>query len=281
MQSICQQSFKDYSVILVDDCGQDNSIALAEDVLKAGHVSYTVVRHERNRGLSAARNTGLAVAQEDYILFVDSDDQLMPKSLELLYEQAEATHADVTFGGFETFGDKERTHHPHGKPYVMAWNKLCRRRFLQDNQIAFIEGLIHEDCPWSFEVECKARRISVVPDITYRYLIRQGGLQTAGDYDRHFDAYCTILKSYAKTIEESIHAHRNTKSYYSEWFEVQKALYFSMTSHHGTAKQLREIYRLIRALRPHAGFSKAELHYYLPAPLGIILYRKFHKYHLC
>jgi len=281
MQSICEQTFKDFEVILVDDCGTDRSMELAEETVRRCALTTSILHHEHNRGLSAARNTGLAAAQGEYVLFVDSDDQLMPQCLELLYRQADRTRADMTFGGFETFGDKERTHHPHGTPYVMAWNKLCRRSFLIDNGIQFIEGLIHEDCPWSFEIECKARKITMVPDITYRYLIREGGLQTAGDYERHFNAYCTILLAYTKTIAEShLHYHKS-QSQYTEWFEIQKALFFSMTMHRGTDGQLHELYRMIRSLKPFPKFSKADCHYWMPEGLGYMWYKKFHKYHLC
>ena len=163
----------------------------------------------------------------------------------------------------------------------MAWNKLCRRSFLSDNHISFIEGLIHEDCPWSFELECKTSKIAMVKEVTYRYLIRQGGLQTAGEYSRHFKSYCTILKSYAKTIAESISSGRCSEASFVDWLERQKALYFAMTLDRGTPPQQKEMYSLIRTLNPIPPFSKPDCHYYLPQFLGIMLYKKFHRYHLC
>ena len=281
MQSICEQTYRDFEVILVDDCGQDNSVQLAVETLRGGGIEAIVLRHEHNRGLSAARNTGMTVAQGKYVLFVDSDDMLVARSLELLHQEAERTGADMTYGSYETFGDEARFHQAQGSPYVMAWNKLCRRSFLSDNHISFIEGLIHEDCPWSFELECKASKIAMVKEVTYRYLIRKGGLQTAGEYTRHFKSYCTILKSYAKTIAESISTGCRTKSSFVDWFERQKALFFAMTLDQGTFLQQKEIYSLIRSLKPIPPFSKADCHYYLPAFLGIVLYKKFHSYHLC
>lgn len=281
MQSICEQTFRDFEVILVDDCGTDNSVALAVETLKHGSIVATVLRHEHNRGLSAARNTGTAVAQGDYVLFVDSDDQLMPRSLELLYAEAERTGADMTYGSYETFGDEARFYQAQGQPYVMAWNKLCRRSFLEQHNISFIEGLIHEDCPWSFEIECKANKIYVVHDVTYRYLIRNGGLQTAGEYTRHFRSYCIILRSYAQTIADTIKTGRRNEASFIDWFERQKALFFAMTLVSGTKLQQREMYSLIRTLKPIPSFSKPDCHYYLPSFIGFWLYRKFHGYHMC
>ena len=64
----------------------------------------------------------------------------------------------------------------------------------------------------------------MVKEVTYRYLIRLGGLQTAGEYTRHFKSYCTILKSYAKTIAESISTGHRTKTSFVDWFERQNCI---------------------------------------------------------
>ena len=86
MQSICEQTYRDFEVILVDDCGQDNSVQLAVETLRGGGIEAIVLRHEHNRGLSAARNTGMTMAQGEYVLFVDSDYMLVARSLELLHQ---------------------------------------------------------------------------------------------------------------------------------------------------------------------------------------------------
>lgn len=85
IDSIQNQTYKDYEVILVDDCGRDDSVAIAENMLKEGHVNYLILHHDHNRGLSAARNTGFAKAKGEYVLFVDSDDTLSLDCLENLY----------------------------------------------------------------------------------------------------------------------------------------------------------------------------------------------------
>lgn len=284
MRSICKQSFRgSFEVIVVDDCGTDNSIALAEAVLKTelpANAAYRILRQEHNRGLSAARNTGDEVSQGKYTLYVDSDDQLMPVCLEKLFEKAETTGADLTYGAYETFSDE----HPDGiqvfhGSFVMAWNKLIRKDFLTKHRIRFVEGLIHEDNPWSFEVSVHKPVTAVVEDVTYRYLIRENSLQTGKDYRKHFSAYCQILKEYSRIIcdldsPDAIRA-------YTHYLEQQKALFFSMTIEKGTPEQLQELYCLIRTVGPKPACSKPDFHYYLPARLGFCAYKKFHKYHLC
>lgn len=264
--------------ILVDDCGTDNSIAICEKFIQEYHgpIAFKLLHHEHNRGLSAARNTGMDIAQGEYIFFLDSDDKITPECLEKLYAKALDTEADVTFGSYETFGCENKQYITNGAPYVTAWNKLCKRIFLQQNHIQFIEGLIHEDCPWSFEIECKGAKFAHVPDITYLYLVREGSLQTGKDFNKHFEAYMQILQEYARIIAET-----RTAEKFLHWFEKQKALYFGMTASNGTSAQCMQMYHLIRTLNPRLYQNKADWHYSLPACFGIKLYKRFYKYHLC
>lgn len=264
--------------ILVDDCGKDQSIAICEKFIENydGPLSFKLLHHEHNRGLSAARNTGMNVAQGEYVFFLDSDDKITPDCLEKLYAKALDSDADVTFGSYETFGCENKQYITNGAPYVTAWNKLCKRTFLQENNIQFIEGLIHEDCPWSFEIECKGAKFAHVPDITYLYLVREGSLQTGKDFNKHFEAYMQILQEYARIIAETGSEHK-----YLGWFERQKALFFTMTLSDGTVVQSKKIYRQIRTLQPKPKFSKSDAHYYVTTYFGYMMYKKFHKYHLC
>ncbi len=104
IDSILNQTYKDYEVILVDDCGRDDSVAIAEKMLE-GKIKYSTLRHDHNRGLSAARNTGVAEAKGEYILFVDSDDSLTHDCLEKLVRMADKTKADITVGNINVIGN--------------------------------------------------------------------------------------------------------------------------------------------------------------------------------
>ena len=66
-------TFKDFQVVLVDDGTQDNSAVLAEKILQIEKIEYKII-HQNNKGLPAARNTGLKNADGEYVVFVDSDD---------------------------------------------------------------------------------------------------------------------------------------------------------------------------------------------------------------
>lgn len=299
VHSIISQSYKDIEIILVDDCGNDNSVQIAENILNDeahGKFSFVVLHHEKNRGLSAARNTGMEVASGDYVYFMDSDDTITPDCMEKLVCRAESTDADIVVGGINVVGnsptipilDKEivpfvldnptdvLNSYICGKWYMMAWNKLIRKSFLTENNITFIEGLIHEDYAWSFDVASSAKSVAFVGDETYNYLIRENSLQTAKDFTKHYIAYLQILKVLAEIIIK-----KGIVEQTSSWFEKQKALMFSMTMQNGSAEQVKNIYSVIHNVLPIRKFTKVNSHYLLPEVLGIHLYKKFHRYHLC
>ena len=96
-------------VILVDDCGSDRSIALAEEYLQGiPRLNYRILHHTHNQGLSAARNTGLAAAQGEYVYFLDSDDEILPGALTTLLQPLKDVKYDLVVGDYvEMKGDGE------------------------------------------------------------------------------------------------------------------------------------------------------------------------------
>ena len=211
VQSVSKQlKDVDAEVILVDDCGGDNSLSLAcASFSRLSNVR--VVRHDKNRGLSAARNTGLSVANGDYVLFVDSDDILADGCLSKLASLAhEHLDADIIAGQFDEFSEVGDYHtskwEQHAGVYnqdiitpytqcdipVTAWNKLCRKSFLVDNHLTFEEGLVHEDALWSFQVACCARKVVVADAVTYHYRQRRGSLDKQKNASLHLEHYAKV-----------------------------------------------------------------------------------------
>ena len=93
VDSLLTQDISDYEIILVDDGSPDECPQICDEYVEK-YDSIRVV-HQENEGLSAARNSGVKVAQGDYIMFVDSDDYLQPNVLGALMEQVERDNLDV------------------------------------------------------------------------------------------------------------------------------------------------------------------------------------------
>jgi glycosyltransferase involved in cell wall biosynthesis len=98
LDSIRQQTFQDYEVILVDDGSCDHSPAILDQYAESE--PRAIVIHKENGGVSSARNVGLDLAKGKYVYIVDSDDWLESTALETMWKEAERTGADVIYGAF-------------------------------------------------------------------------------------------------------------------------------------------------------------------------------------
>jgi len=180
----------DVECIVVDDCTPDGSMAVAKEMIDTykGSIDFKLLHHEKNRGLSAARNTGLEHASGDYIFFIDSDDWILPDSIQYFTEHLkEHPNVDLVIGNtLEACTKKRYLEHLHvprfiedkteimqlmtqERIYRQAWNKLIRKDILTSHHIAFIEGIVFEDFPWTFELFLHVSSILLLPLVTYQY----------------------------------------------------------------------------------------------------------------
>ena len=109
IDSILAQTFQDFEIIIVDDASTDNSYNICQK-LYGGNEKVRIVRHEENQGLGPARNTGITDARGKYIFFVDSDDFILPNALEILYNAAESSGAEIVHASqyYETTQDDDQ-----------------------------------------------------------------------------------------------------------------------------------------------------------------------------
>ena len=198
LQSVCAQTYSQLEVILVNDATPDDSMEQAAPWIEKLRERFEVkvVTHEHNRGLSAARNTGINEATGDWIYFLDSDDEITPNCIELLVKEVEK-HPDVDFviGNVEFVGatwnfplrcdayvvgnENILRDFITYKWYMMVWNRLYRKEFTQQHHLYFKEGLLHEDELYSFQVATTAKSMAAVYENTYIYKVRTEGSITA------------------------------------------------------------------------------------------------------
>lgn len=156
--TLMKQTLREVEYIFVDDATPDNSIRILEDVIAQNpyrREQVHIVHHSENKGLPAARNTGLALATGEYIFHCDSDDYVEPTMLEELYNAAQNNNADIVWcDWYLTFAQNERYMKQPSYDSALAalkamlsgamkynvWNKLVRRSLYTDNNIVFPEG---------------------------------------------------------------------------------------------------------------------------------------------
>lgn len=215
LQSVADQTWKDGEIecIIVDDCGTDHSMALVEEFISSysGRIEFKVVRHEKNKGLSAARNTGMDAATGDYLIFIDSDDSITECCLDLMVKQilahpgVEIVHGNITSVPFKPYYDKvglKELDYVEGNRQIRAlyydlsinaFDKLLSTSFIRKNNLRFKEGLIHEDELWSYYLYCSAGFISFVHSPTYVHYRRPGSIMTTMDETLDRKSWATIL----------------------------------------------------------------------------------------
>jgi CDP-glycerol glycerophosphotransferase len=201
LDSILEQDFEDFEVLLVDDGSPDGSREIAERYAARDGRLRVITRE--NGGLGAARNTGVREARGRHLTFVDSDDLLAPGALGVLVASAHETGSDIVVGSVERFDSKKNwvpswvddVHLLKRQGVTVeeflpllrnlyTWNKLYRRDFWQAQGLWFREGVAYEDQPIVTQLFARARAIDVLPRIVYRYRARDDkssiSQQTAG-----------------------------------------------------------------------------------------------------
>lgn len=163
VESVLSQTYPDLEILLIDDGSTDSSAALCDSYAKA--YSQVKVHHQTNKGLSAARNTGLDMASGGYIFFLDSDDYLKKDALEQMYRTLTQHNADLVIGAYERVSVTGETLSSEGFPNIpsgtaisekefwqlsmnhmvaiVAWSKLYPRHLW--DTLRFPVGKIHED----------------------------------------------------------------------------------------------------------------------------------------
>ena len=223
LQSVAVQTkTKDVECILVDDCGTDNSVKVAEQFISAyeGDISFALLHHPENKGLSAARNTGIKNARGNYLFFLDSDDMIKPYCLDELFALAEAYQADMVQGSYESdlasmkhFEDCQLPEFSDNKSFikrtllnydvnpVMAQNRLVRKQLVVENNLWFKEGIIHEDLYWSFFLAKVVERICFCKQKTYFYRSTPGSITNKINVAKETFAFHTIIEDFSLHID--------------------------------------------------------------------------------
>ena len=201
LDSLLAQTYSNLEIILVDDGSTDGSGKLCDAYAERdGRVR---VIHQKNAGLSAARNAGLVIARGDYYAFVDSDDVVSPFFVETLL----GLDADIAQCGFSTEEEGlapddqclpdsverlsgrdacEALARDRTGSYTVVWNKLFRRRVFDD--LRFPQGKQHEDEFVSWQAFWSASRVAITEAPLYFYRQRPESIMGRGVSEKSFDA---------------------------------------------------------------------------------------------
>ncbi|MEF2655777.1 MAG: glycosyltransferase family A protein [Eggerthellaceae bacterium] len=204
LDSLIEQTHKDIEIICIDDGSSDGSPAILADYKKRHPALFTIISQE-NKGLSATRNQGISAAKGEILMFVDSDDMLVPHACEKVNKIMSASKAEVFTFGFKCFPETltplgmKKELRPPNKQYVhykscllfkdkarpYAWRAAVRKSFLLREGIFFDEKILFgEDQVFFFLVYPLSRKTVLSPDQLYLYRMRPDSL-THTQAERH------------------------------------------------------------------------------------------------
>ena len=211
IDSILNQTFGDYELILVDDGSPDRCGQICDDyAVKDNRIK---VIHQENKGLSGARNVGLEVMTGNYITFIDSDDVVESHYLQILYEALTIEKADISCCKMKRFSstcdfenneatsgivcmsgrDAARMQYEYGSQQlviVTAWGKLFAKQLFED--IRFPLGRCHEDDATIPVILYEANKVAACTDALYGYRVREGSIMQAEFSIKRYDGIIAI-----------------------------------------------------------------------------------------
>lgn len=195
-------------------CIDDNSTDTSPKILKWYAEKYSYIEdyyNDQNLGLAQTRNLGIEKAEGRYILFVDSDDCLMPNVLGKLYDECYNQNLDVMEFDAESFADSQfeceavpqkRIHkfqydNSMGMQFMCrliennemsgcVWMRMYRREYLLSHNIRFIRGILHEDIPFSFRTLIMAEYVGYYKKTIYGYRQRHGSIMHTIEQGQHW-----------------------------------------------------------------------------------------------
>lgn len=211
VDSIEKQTFTNYELILINDGSLDNSLSICKDhAMKNDRIR---VIDKKNEGLSITRNRGIKEANGDYIVFVDGDDFIENNSLEELDKAIDDQTEIVITRLVKDFGNSMEFEDERMEDYFSTNNSLqdaiywvmgktsntwpavkyiVSRNFIENNNLSFLEGYLHEDFDWTTKIFARAKSINICCFPWYHYRMKREGSITNAISAKHITDVITI-----------------------------------------------------------------------------------------
>ena len=220
IDSLCRQTLRDIEIILVDDASPDRCGEICNQYAEKD-ARIKVIHHAKNRGLSAARNTGIKAVSAAYLMFADSDDYVHEDFCRLPYECAVQQQADLvlfnrseveqpkllgcsffsssspsTASGYRTQVETLELLNKEVQPY--AWNKLYGRDLFEG--VSFPEGCVYEDIGTTYKTVLKASRIYYLNKKLYYHCFRADSISSSRSKKALTDLYSLYTQQYRDLV---------------------------------------------------------------------------------
>ncbi len=235
IESVLNQTInEEYEIVLVDDGSPDQCPQICDKYCE--QYSQISVIHQKNQGLSGARNTGMKNAKGEYLLFLDSDDILLPGALQsveaiissnpstdafffsyqemnddTLFDEARGIVPNVQNGSYSIASDEAEKFVSECLELWPAWRIVVKNTFVKKSELEYAVGLIHEDVDWTARVLLSANTIGIFNTPIIGYRVKRAGAITETIKYKSFDHTYTIVNNLMEDMNKS--PNEEIKSY--------------------------------------------------------------------
>lgn len=268
LDTVCAQTYPNIEILVVDDGSWDKSAEIIRSFAERdGRIRYL---YQENQGVSVARNTGIAAAKGEYIIFVDGDDMISPELVEKAVGKMEETGADlVSFGAekltdngkrlpmhwYDVSGLRERTNlgsiEEHSvaieewlvteKIQISAWNKIYRRDVIVQNNVRFPENVkVGEDFGFLLCYMLYAKSVVAIEDVLYEYVVHDGSAMTSFGFQKlNLNDFSRFLEIFRERFVEQGGTNKHFCKIFLRTMENQYYKTWSPRIIHASVREIR------------------------------------------
>ena len=205
VDSLLNQSFKNFEIILLNDGSKDNSL----NILKEYELKYSFVRviDKQNEGVAVTRNKGILLAEGEYTMFMDNDDFVDSDYIETFYQAIHEKNLDLVIGGYKRVNQDNQIifsqdiqQSEWSKYIIMApWAKVYRTEFLKTNNLEFFDYGIGEDIIFNLAAYKTTDKIGLLDYKGYNWYYNNQSISNTSQ--RGFSPEIDILVLFSKILE--------------------------------------------------------------------------------
>ena len=205
VDSLLNQSFKNFEIILLNDGSKDNSL----NILKEYELKYSFVRviDKQNEGVAVTRNKGILLAEGDYTMFMDNDDFVDSDYIETFYQAIHEKKLDLVIGGYKRVNQDNQIifsqdiqQSEWSKYIIMApWAKIYRTEFLKTNNLEFFDYSIGEDIIFNLAAYKTTDKIGLLDYKGYNWYYNNQSISNTSQ--RGFSPKIDILVLFSKILD--------------------------------------------------------------------------------
>lgn len=220
LDSVCNQSYKNFEIVIIDDESTDNSIEIIQKYFRNKDVDYKLI-NQRNTGVSGVRNRGIEESKGDYIFFLDGDDYIHKDTFMEFVKEIENTNADVLYCGYSTVdtygntlvkddtkikeimtGKEMALNMIYAREHINMITGMYKKSIIKDNNIRFDTNRKYAE-DFAFVIKCliASKRVKAV-EKNLAYYVRWGGSSTHNLSLKRFDSYFSHIET-IKYINEN------------------------------------------------------------------------------